>query len=1104
MPPDPTAAPVVAVVVAADPGPWLEECLTALGDQDHPNLSVLLIDAGEDDLAARAASVLPDCYVRRLGQRTPFGAAANELLGLVEGAAYLLICHDDVAPDPSAVSELVAEAARANAGVVSPKLVSWDDPSRLLAVGAVADRLGTVQALVEPGELDQEQHDSPRDVFVAPGAAVLVRADLFGELGGYDPDVPDLGEDLDLCWRAQLAGARVGVAPTARVRHLLATSTGQRAGPDRRRAAAVADRHRWHSLLSCTSAVSLLWLLPLALLYTLGEALTALLSGRPGWARDVLMAPAAVLGRPGRLRVARRRAQRCRHIPDRRVRRLQTPGNARLRSWLRHRAEGSSPALPGVAVVPAWGADPPAAAWAPGVDAGAGSASAWGAEPSAPAVALGEPVATYRAGRVRSAWPPATATAVAVLVVLAVGSRSLLTHPLPDVGSLPSAGGGVGAWWRAWWTTWQVAGLGSRGAGPPGAGMLALAASILGGSVGAARHLAVLAPLAVGPLGAWRMARPWGPPAARVVAAVAYAAVPLPYDAMAAGDWRGLVAVAALPWILAALARCSDALPYPSTTWTGVAHRLAAVGLLVGFSAAFCPALLLVVPVTAAGLAAGSVLAGQLPVAARTLAVGVAASAVGAVLLAPWSIGALGHPAALLGPAGVATPRTVGGLLRFAAGPIGTGPLGWGLLVAAALPLLIGRSWRLAWAARLWVLVLVAVAWEWLGGAGVVPAPPVSVGLAPAAAALAGAAALGAVAFVQDLPGYRFGWRQAATGAAAVALALACLPVLVGAGGGSWGQPSSGPDTALSSLAGAPGGGDYLVLWVGRPGALPLASTPFGGGIGWATTWDGLPGPSADWSAGSPGGTAAVASALHDAEAGLTSHLGRLLGPLGIRYLVVPAADGPSGSGASPAPVQPALLAALARQTDLAPELLDPAYTVYAVTDAVPVRAALTPAAAAAAAGVHSKRALDQLDLAGSAPVLPGPPSGAAGTLPAADEVYLAGAAGRGWRLEVAGRSVALRPVLAGSGLLSRGPAPAGPAVLRAPADLAVRVGDLAELVLWAGAVALAAAARSRRSERGATAEVVEAEWFRPLARTSRRRPDGDRRTPDEDAWVDA
>ena len=209
---------VVAVVVTTDPGPWLDEALTSLAAQDYEELSVLVLSTGEDDpgVLVRVARVLPDAFVRHLPGRPGYAAASNEALGMVEGAAFFLLLHDDVALDPDAVHKLVEESFRSNAGVVSPKFVHWDDPRVLLHVGMSCDKTGAVVDRITEGEVDHGQHDAVRDVFVAPGGCILVRADLFAELKGFDAGIVAMGEDLDLSWRSQVAGSRVVVAPDAR------------------------------------------------------------------------------------------------------------------------------------------------------------------------------------------------------------------------------------------------------------------------------------------------------------------------------------------------------------------------------------------------------------------------------------------------------------------------------------------------------------------------------------------------------------------------------------------------------------------------------------------------------------------------------------------------------------------------------------------------------------------------------------------------------------------------------------------------------------------------------------------------------------------------
>ena len=79
----------------------------------------------------------------------------------------------------------------------------WAIPS----AGAVSSR--TV-------EEDRGQYDDERDVFWVSGAAFCCRAGVFRALGGFDADFFAHMEEIDLCWRMQLAGCRVRVVPPQR------------------------------------------------------------------------------------------------------------------------------------------------------------------------------------------------------------------------------------------------------------------------------------------------------------------------------------------------------------------------------------------------------------------------------------------------------------------------------------------------------------------------------------------------------------------------------------------------------------------------------------------------------------------------------------------------------------------------------------------------------------------------------------------------------------------------------------------------------------------------------------------------------------------------
>ena len=231
------------------------------------------------ETTARIRRVLPGAFVREVPVAGGFGPSANEVLRLVEGDnGFFLICHDDVAPDPRAVRILVAELFRSNAGIVGPKLTDWDDPRMLQHVGLGLDRFGEVDPIVEPGEVDQEQHDAVRDVFVLPSACLLVRADLFRALGGFDPSISFHGEDVDLCWRAHLTGARVVVAPDARVRHRERLVDRR---PDLNHRTLQA-RHRMRTVATLTGGSRLLGRSIQLVLLTLVELVVGLFTGRFG------------------------------------------------------------------------------------------------------------------------------------------------------------------------------------------------------------------------------------------------------------------------------------------------------------------------------------------------------------------------------------------------------------------------------------------------------------------------------------------------------------------------------------------------------------------------------------------------------------------------------------------------------------------------------------------------------------------------------------------------------------------------------------------------------------------------------------------------------
>jgi hypothetical protein len=883
--------------------------------------------------------------------------------------------------DPGAVGALVEESLRSDAGIVGPKLVAYGAPEILLQVGMSSDKTGVMTPLVERGELDQEQHDRVRDVFTIPGGCTLVRAELFEALGGFDPAITFLGEDLDLCWRAHLAGARVVVVPAARVQHVEAL--GYRRRPDDRRR--LLARHRLRTLLTCYGGLHLLRVLPQAAGISLVEAVYALVTGRFGHARDVVGAWTWNLRRVGELRRRRRRVRHVRRLSDREVRRLQVRGSARFLGFVRGEI---------------------------GSDRIRASLSGVGHD-------LAD-AATSRSRRL------ALTTWSLLGLVLLAGSREILTDGLAAVGAFAPIDQGPVALLRDYASGWRSGGLGSEAPSPTAVGLLGLAGLPLVGAMGVLQQILVLGMLPLGVLGAWRLATPLGSDRARAVAAVAYAAVPLPYAAVAEGRWATLALYGAMPWILSRLARATGDAPWPAAAgrrggdgprqpaWRAVLG----LGVVVALVAALVPAVVLLVPLVALALLVGAVFTGRPLGAVRALGVALGSSAVAVVLHLPWALDLLGgggwEAVGGVSPLGVDT-LALGDLLRFGTGAGTASALHWGLPAAAALPLLIGRGWRLTWAGRAWFVALAAWALAWTAGRDLLPMslPPADLLLVPAAAAISLSVGTGMAAFERDLPGYRFGLPQAASVVVAVVLALATLPTVGATLDGRWGLPRADFHTSLSVLE-APEverEGSFRVLWLGHPDVLPLGGHPLADDLSYGISTDGVPRLSDRWAAPPDGDHALVEEALELAAAGRTQRLGRLLAPMGIRFLVLPERAAPEREGTPRRPLPSGVPRVAEDQLDLRRIEVDPAVTVFENVDWAPVRAALPAAEGQVVVGSQSLfGAALAADLSVARPVLRERTGHLrfGGTVP--DGVlYLAEASSDRWELEVGGQPVERR-----------------------------------------------------------------------------------------------
>ena len=757
---------VVAVVVAHHGTRWLPGLQAALAAQTRPPDFVVAADTSAPDDGSRTLAALVDwlgaARVVGLPARSGFGAAVSAALGRAGGGStFCWILHDDCAPAPDALEMLVAETVRDPlVAIAGPKVLGLGDRRLLLEAGVTIGRSGRRETGLERGEQDQGQHDGSRDVLAVGSAGMLVRSDVWSALGGFDPRLPLLRDDVDLGWRANLAGHRVVVVTDAVVHHA-------EAGSRRRRPlhAAGGRQHRLdrqHALYVLLANLPLLRL-PLALVRltvsTLVRALGLLAGKRPAHAADELFALVAVAGRPDRLLRSRLARRRTRTRPARSVSGLLAPPGA----GLRHSMESLSVFL--------------------GTRAGD---ALGGRHRAAPAV-LGEtgPTAdeaddlpSSGAGLLRRILlQPTVLLGAGLLLLTAFASRSLAGAGRLMGGALLPAPQAAADLWRSYLAGWHPVGLGSDTGAPPYLAVLALLANLLLGPAERAVDLLLLGAVPLAGLSAYAALRRLTTSVPlRVWGAVTYAVLPPLLAAVATGRLGTVVVALLLPLVVLVLVRglapAGGAKAWRAA-WTA--------GLLLALAAAFVP--LVWAAGAVAALAVGGVRWAALPRA-------VVVALVPPVLLVPWLPALVERPELLLIEAGLPGPglsdRGLGGLdllLLHAGGP-GLPPLLLGAApVLAALAGLLRRDRRGV------VLIGWLAAVACLGGAlglarTTVTSPTLEAPVAAwpgvlmlmAGAALLAAAVAGADGARARVAGSSFGWRQPA--ALTVLVVAVVAPVL--------------------------------------------------------------------------------------------------------------------------------------------------------------------------------------------------------------------------------------------------------------------------------------------------------------------------------------
>lgn len=221
------AAPLVSVIIPNWNGAQhLPTCLESLCRQTMGVFETIVVDNDSaDDSLALLTREYPEVEVLALDENRGFAGACNVGMRAARGA-FLVLLNNDTEVDPDWLAAVVDAFRRhPEAGMVASKMLLFDRRDTFHTAGDFY-RVDGIPGNRGVWQQDVGQYDEEEYVFSACGGSAAYRREMLDQVGLLDEDFFYSCEDVDLAWRAQLAGWRCIYTPQAVVYHKLSATGG--------------------------------------------------------------------------------------------------------------------------------------------------------------------------------------------------------------------------------------------------------------------------------------------------------------------------------------------------------------------------------------------------------------------------------------------------------------------------------------------------------------------------------------------------------------------------------------------------------------------------------------------------------------------------------------------------------------------------------------------------------------------------------------------------------------------------------------------------------------------------------------------------------------
>ncbi len=214
---------------------WIDtiRCVDSLLKCSYSNTEIWVVDNGSEDESIARLNEIDNIHLIPLHINCGFAAGNNVGINvaLEQGCDYILLLNNDTDFPMDFIQPLLEPFQVDSSAAVSCPKILYDNPANTIwYAGGKFRQPRIIGEMVGMGELDQKQYDLMEKTDFAVGTCMMIKSDIFSQIGSLDERFFFYHEDVDFCYRARRAGFTTWYQPKSVIIHKVSSSTENQPG----------------------------------------------------------------------------------------------------------------------------------------------------------------------------------------------------------------------------------------------------------------------------------------------------------------------------------------------------------------------------------------------------------------------------------------------------------------------------------------------------------------------------------------------------------------------------------------------------------------------------------------------------------------------------------------------------------------------------------------------------------------------------------------------------------------------------------------------------------------------------------------------------------